>query len=86
MGVAALLVSALLTAIYMLTISVRAFFPGKNFEDAGLPDVVRSPYSVGITDTTLFKNATIGWECSPKYKSTTANIPSGIRQRQRCHR
>ncbi len=38
-GVAALLVSALLTAIYMLTISVRAFFPGKNFEDAGLPDV-----------------------------------------------
>lgn len=31
-GVAALLVSALLTAIYMLTISVRAFFPGKDFD------------------------------------------------------
>lgn len=28
-GVAALLISALLTAIYMLSISVRAFFPGK---------------------------------------------------------
>lgn len=31
-GVGALLVSALLTAIYMLTISVRAFFPGKEFD------------------------------------------------------
>lgn len=30
-GMGALLVSALLTAIYMMTISVRAFFPGKNF-------------------------------------------------------
>ncbi len=37
-GVAALLVSALLTAIYMLTISVRAFFPGKDFDYTGLPD------------------------------------------------
>lgn len=31
-GVAALLISALLTAIYMMTISVRAFFPGKDFD------------------------------------------------------
>ncbi len=31
-GVAALLVSALLTAIYMMTICVRAFFPGKDFD------------------------------------------------------
>ena len=31
-GVACLLVSALLTAIYMLSIVVRAFFPGKNFD------------------------------------------------------
>lgn len=31
-GIAALLISALLTAIYMLTITVRAFFPGKNFD------------------------------------------------------
>lgn len=40
-GVAALLVSALLTAIYMLTISVRAFVPAKNPkytpEELGLP-------------------------------------------------
>ncbi len=38
-GVAALLVSALLTAIYMLTISVRAFFPGRNFDYAAIADV-----------------------------------------------
>ncbi len=38
-GVGALLVSALLTAIYMLTISVRAFFPGKDFDSQVLPDV-----------------------------------------------
>lgn len=31
-GVAALLVSALLTAIYMMTIVVRAYFPGKDFD------------------------------------------------------
>ncbi len=31
-GVAALLVSALLTAMYMMTICVRAFFPGKDFD------------------------------------------------------
>ena len=33
-GVAALMISALLTAIYMMSISVRAFFPGKNFDYA----------------------------------------------------
>lgn len=31
-GVVALLISALLTALYMLTVSVRAFFPGKDFD------------------------------------------------------
>lgn len=31
-GIAALLLSALFTAIYMLSISVRAFFPGKDFD------------------------------------------------------
>ena len=38
-GVAALLVSALLTAIYMLTIVVRAFFPGKDFDYSKISDV-----------------------------------------------
>jgi multicomponent Na+:H+ antiporter subunit D len=38
-GVAALLISALLTAIYMLTIVVRAFFPGKDFDYGTIRDV-----------------------------------------------
>lgn len=35
-GIVCLLVSALLTAIYMLTIVVRAFFPGKDFDDSAI--------------------------------------------------
>ncbi len=38
-GIAALLISALLTAIYMLSISVRAFFPGKDFDYDTIRDV-----------------------------------------------
>ena len=38
-GLAALLISALLTAIYMLTIVVRAFFPGKDFDYAAVSGV-----------------------------------------------
>lgn len=38
-GVACLLVSALLTAIYMLTIVVRAFFPGKDFDYGTVADI-----------------------------------------------
>ena len=41
-GVACLLVSALLTAIYMLSIVVRAFFPGKDF-DYGTVDGIKDP-------------------------------------------
>lgn len=38
-GIACLLISALLTAIYMLSIVVRAFFPGKDFDDSQIRDV-----------------------------------------------
>lgn len=38
-GVGALLLSALLTAIYMLTIVVRAYFPGKDFDYSSLEQV-----------------------------------------------
>ena len=41
-GVVALLVSALLTAIYMMTVSVRAFFPGKDF-DYSILDGIKDP-------------------------------------------
>jgi len=43
-GIAALLISAILTAIYMMTISIRAFFPGKDFDDS---------VNEGITDPTF---------------------------------
>ena len=38
-GIVCLLISALLTAIYMLTIVVRAFFPGKDFDDSSIQDI-----------------------------------------------
>lgn len=38
-GIACLLVSALLTAIYMLSMVVRAFFPGKDFDYSTISDV-----------------------------------------------
>ena len=38
-GIGALLISALLTAIYMLTIVVRAFFPAKDFNDSHLKNI-----------------------------------------------
>ena len=38
-GIAVLMVSALLTAIYMMTISIRAFFPGKEFDYSTISDV-----------------------------------------------
>ncbi len=41
-GIACLLISALLTAIYMLTIVVRAFFPGRDFDYSTL-DGVKDP-------------------------------------------
>lgn len=37
-GIACLMISALLTAIYMLTIVVRAFFPGKDFDDSSIKE------------------------------------------------
>lgn len=38
-GIAALLISALLTAIYMLSIVIRAFFPNKEFDEDSIRDV-----------------------------------------------
>lgn len=38
-GVGAILLSALLTAVYMMSIVVRAFFPGKDFDYSAIADV-----------------------------------------------
>lgn len=42
-GIGGLLISALLTAIYMLTIVVRAYFPDKNFDYSSLSDHITDP-------------------------------------------
>lgn len=42
-GVGGLLVSALLTAIYMLSIVIRAYFPGNDFDYGKLHDEIRDP-------------------------------------------
>ena len=52
-GVAALLISALLTAIYMMTISVRAFFPGRDFDYETIADV-KDPNWMMILPLVLF--------------------------------
>lgn len=52
-GVAALLVSAILTAIYMMTVSVRAFFPGKDFDYSKL-EGIKDPNWLMILPLTIF--------------------------------
>lgn len=52
-GVAALMISALLTAIYMLTIVVRAFFPGRDFDCETISDV-RDPNWLMILPLVVF--------------------------------
>ncbi len=42
-GLGCILVSALLTAIYMLTVSVRAFFPGKDFDYSKAAEEISDP-------------------------------------------
>jgi multicomponent Na+:H+ antiporter subunit D len=45
-GVAAILISALLTAIYMLTIVRRAWFPDQNADLSGLPEVKETDWKM----------------------------------------
>lgn len=52
-GVFALLVSALLTALYMMSISFRAFLPGKDFDDSTIRDV-RDPGWMMIVPLVIF--------------------------------
>lgn len=52
-GVAALLVSAILTAIYMMSVSVRAFFPGRDFDYSTISNV-KDPNWLMILPLTVF--------------------------------
>lgn len=66
-GVGALLISALLTAIYMLGIVIRAYFPGKDFNDESLYDEIRDPDWRMLFPLTLFAIAmfVLGINSSP---------------------
>lgn len=52
-GIGAILISALLTAIYMLTIVIRVFFPGKDFDYGQVSDV-KDPNWVMIAPLAVF--------------------------------
>lgn len=52
-GIACLLISALLTAIYMLSIVIRAYFPGKNFDYSKI-EHVKDPNWMMILPLSLF--------------------------------
>ena len=57
-GAGALLVSALLTAIYMMTMVIRGFFPEKDFDESKIKDV-RDPGWQMILPLMLFTIAII---------------------------
>lgn len=59
-GAGCLLVSALLTAIYMMTIMVRGFFPEKDFDRKAIEDV-RDPGWQMIVPLVLFSIAIVGF-------------------------
>lgn len=52
-GVGALLISALLTAIYMLSVVVRAFFPGKEFDYKQIADI-KDPNLIMLIPLAIF--------------------------------
>lgn len=64
-GIAALLISALLTAIYMLTVVVRAFFPGKAF-DYGTLEGIEDPSWMMLLPLGIFVIAMVVFGLHPE--------------------
>ena len=64
-GVAALLVSALLTAAYMMSISIRAFFPGKDFDYSKIQDA-KDPNWMMLLPLILFVAAMFAFGLHPQ--------------------
>ena len=52
-GLAALLISAVFTALYLLTIVVRAYFPGENYDGHNLKDVTEANSYMTVPLVTL---------------------------------
>lgn len=64
-GIGALLISALLTAIYMMSVSIRAFFPGKDF-DATRIQGVEDPNWMMILPLVVFIAAMVYFGLHPQ--------------------
>ena len=59
-GIAALLLSALMTAIYMLSITMRAFFPSNDFEEIKVADC-KDPNWMMVVPLCVFTIAILGF-------------------------
>ncbi|MBO5373396.1 MAG: proton-conducting membrane transporter [Lachnospiraceae bacterium] len=76
LGVGALLISALLTAIYMLTIVIRAYFPGSDFDYESISDV-KDPNWMMILPLVVF---VIGMVVFGLYSAPITNLLTAIAQ------
>jgi len=77
-GIGGLLISALLTAIYMLTIVVRAYFPGEDFDYNTLEGYMDPNYKM-IVPLVIFTIMTVvfGVYCGP-FVNFFSQVASGI--------
>lgn len=77
-GIGALLISALLTAIYMMSVVVRAFFPGRDF-DPQVNQGVRDPGWRMMLPLYLFAAASVAFGlCSGPLTGLLAGVAQGI--------
>lgn len=77
-GVGCLLASALLTAVYMMTIMVRGFFPEKDFDLSSIRDV-KDPGWQMIVPLLLFSVAIVGLGVYPEpLRGFLASVVSGL--------
>lgn len=78
-GVGGLLISALLTAIYMLTIVIRAYFPGNDFDYGTLHEDIHDPDWRMILPLTLFVIAMVAFGvCSSPLVSFFTSVANGL--------
>ena len=74
LGIAALLISAILTAMYLLPIVVNAFFPSKSFKPESLGEEVRDPNGYMLWPLVIFVTAIIFFGLKPQMVLDFVNI------------
>ena len=76
-GIGALLISALLTAIYMLTIFIRAYFPAKDFDYDTIADV-KDPNWMMLLPLAVFAVMIVGFGlCSAPVTELLTAVAAG---------